>query len=63
MLYLSDLLIRHREVASFRELTALVRRYAEEGERFLGMDIKPDFQDTPRNWEFLLESAFMWGER
>lgn len=63
MLNLSDLLIRHREIESFRDLLALIRSYGEKGERFLNMDIKPDFRDTPRNWESHLESAFTWAGR
>ncbi len=63
MLNLSDLIIQHKDVTTFAELIALIRYRAERGERFLHFDIKPDFPDTPRNWEFQLESAFMWGDR
>ncbi len=63
MLSLSSLIIEYPEVGSFRELLAVVRRRAESGERFLQFDIKPDYPDTPRNWEFQIESAFTWGEK
>lgn len=58
MLNLSDLIIQHPEVESFHDLVALVRRHAEEGEIHLHFDIKPDYVDTPRNWEWQLEAAF-----
>ena len=48
----------------FVDLLAAIRRRAEEGERYmLEVDLKPDYPDTPRNWEFLVEEAFVWGER
>lgn len=58
MLKLSDLIIRHPEVESFHDLVALVRRRAAEGEIHLQFDVKPDYVDTPRNWEWQLEAAF-----
>jgi hypothetical protein len=27
-------------------------------ERFFKMDVKPDYQDTPDNWEDRIEAAF-----
>lgn len=62
MYNLSDLIIQHPEVSSFGELTALVQREASAGMRFLQFDVKPDYRDTPRNWEFLLEGAFYRGK-
>ena len=61
---LSELIIKHPEVSMFVDLLAAIRRRAEEGERYmLEVDLKPDYPDTPRNWEFLVEEAFVWGER
>ncbi|HJO75898.1 MAG TPA: hypothetical protein QGH84_11925 [Rhodospirillales bacterium] len=61
---LSELIIQHPEVSMFVDLLAAIRRRAEEGERYmLEVDLKPDYPDTPRNWEFLVEEAFVWGER
>ena len=60
---LSDLIISHPEVQSFNELSELVVSLAESGERFLHFDIKPDYRDTPRNWELKLEAAFYWGHK
>jgi len=61
---LSDLIIQHPEVSMFVDLLAAIRKRAEEGERYmLEVDLKPDYPDTPRNWEFLVEEAFVWGDR
>ncbi len=61
---LSEVLIQHPEVNSFGELLAVLRSRVETGERFfLEFDIKPEFPDTPRNWEMLVEEAFTYGER
>jgi hypothetical protein len=30
----------------------------ESDERFFQMDVKPDYGDTPENWEDRLEAAF-----
>ena len=57
MLYLSEILIQAHDIASFAELVAAVRERAA-GERFLRMDIKPPYPDTPSNWEDVLEAAF-----
>lgn len=63
MARLSEILIANPDVQSFDELVAVVKAMAESGERFLEPDLKPDFPDTPRNWEDIIESAFMWGHR
>jgi hypothetical protein len=59
----SDLVIEHPEVRSFQDLKRLVMVAAKSGYRFLQFDVKPEFVDTPRNWDLILESAFYWGER
>ena len=63
MANLSDLIIRHPEVNSFEGLVQLVIQAAKDGERFLHFDVEPDYQDTPRNWELKLETAFYWGDK
>ncbi len=63
MANLSDLIIRHPEVGTFDGLVQLVIQAAKDGERFLHFDVKPDYRDTPRNWELKLETAFYWGDR
>ena len=61
---LSELIIQHPEVSMFVDLLATIRKRSEQGERYmLEVDLKPDYPDTPRNWEFLVEEAFVWGER
>jgi hypothetical protein len=58
MLWLSEVLLQHHDVESFVQLLELVKQAARDGERFLRMDIKPPFPDTPENWEDRLEAAF-----
>jgi len=61
MAQLSDLIISHPEVTSFKELETLVQHAGESGEMFLQFDLKPDYKDTPRKWEWILEAAFTRG--
>jgi hypothetical protein len=55
---LSDIIIQHPEVNSFPELLDKVRAMTSEHMIFLNLDVKPDYRDTPRNWEWKLEAAF-----
>jgi hypothetical protein len=50
-------------VTSFDELERLVANAGESGQMFLEFDLKPDYRDTPRKWEWRLESAFTRGTR
>ena len=61
MAQLSDLIIGHPEVDSFETLIELVKHAGESGEMFLQFDVKPDFRDTPKNWQWQLEAAFTRG--
>lgn len=61
MAKLSDVIISNPDVKTFPQLELLVRHLGESGEMFVEMDIKPDFRDTPRKWEWILESAFTRG--
>ena len=61
MAKLSDLIIGHPEVTCFAELEVLVEHAGESGQMFLEFDIKPDYRDTPRKWEWILEAAFTRG--
>ncbi len=61
MAQLSDLIIGHPEVTTFSELEKLVQHAGESGQMFLEFDVKPDFRDTPRNWQWVLEAAFTRG--
>ena len=58
VLKLSDILISNHDLAHFEELTELIRVFAQRGERFLQFDVKPEFPDTPEDWEDRLEAAF-----
>jgi hypothetical protein len=59
MLYLSEVLLRNHDVESFEDLLEVVKKETQEsGEIFFDMDVKPQFADTPDNWEDRLEGAF-----
>jgi hypothetical protein len=58
MANLSDLIISHPEVRSYVDLERLVIEAAKSGMILLYMDLKPDFPDTPRDWQKRLELAF-----
>lgn len=63
MANLSDIIISNPQVKSFDELVEAVTILAANGERFLQFDVKPDYRDTPKNWEIKLETAFYWGDK
>lgn len=57
MRYLSEILLEEHALESFAQLVGAVRKRAAS-ERFLHMDIKPPYFDTPENWQDVLEAAF-----
>jgi hypothetical protein len=63
MAKLSDLIIGNPDVKSFEDLERLVANAGESGQMFLEFDLKPDYKDTPRKWEWRLEAAFTRGTR
>jgi hypothetical protein len=63
LIKVSDLIIEHPEVRSFEDLKRLVVAAAGNGYRFLQFDVKPEFVDTPRNWDLALEAIFYRGDR
>ncbi len=63
LVLLSDLIIRNPQLSTFKELLATIRKHGGDGAILLRIDLKPDYTDTPRNWEMQLENAFTWGER
>src|SRR3990170_3071707 len=63
LIKVSDLIIEHPEVQSFKDLKRLVMMAARSGYRFLQFDVKPEFVDTPRNWDLVLEAVFYQGDR
>ena len=58
MLYLSTLLIEHKDVETFDEFLDVIKQKAIEGEMFIRFDLKPPFPDTPENWQDRVESVF-----
>ncbi len=58
MLWLSELLMEHHELKSFSELKETLSEQVKQGEMFFRMDVRPPFQDTPENWEDILEAVF-----
>ena len=51
------------EQASAEAQVRLVRASARSGYRFLQFDVKPEFVDTPRNWDLILETVFYNSDR
>jgi hypothetical protein len=60
---ISDIIIQHPEIKSFQELMDAVRGITSNDMLFLNFDVKPDFRDTPRDWQWQLERAFTGGKR
>ncbi len=61
MARLSDLIIQHPDVTSFDQLERLVAHAAESGIMHIEFDVKPDYRDTPKKWEWKLETVFARG--
>ncbi len=57
MIYLSELLIQNPGFETFEELLHLIDK-VKEGEIHLKVDIKPNYPDTPSDWEDKIEGAF-----
>ena len=57
MLYLSEVLMQNPQVDSFEQLVEVIKARSRS-EMFFRIDVKPQFQDTPENWEDRLEAAF-----
>jgi hypothetical protein len=55
---LSEIIIHNPQINSFSELLDTVRAMQSDDVLFLNFDVKPDFGDTPRNWQWQLEAAF-----
>jgi hypothetical protein len=58
MIYLSELLIQNAEIENFEGLLNVIRQQAQAGAIHLKIDIKPNYPDTPANWEDQVEGAF-----
>jgi hypothetical protein len=57
MLYLSEILIQNPDLSSFDELLSAVKERSKT-EMFFRIDVKPQYSDTPEDWEDRLEAAF-----
>ena len=57
MLNLSEVLMQNPQVETFEELVSVVTERSKS-EMFFRIDVKPQFEDTPENWEDRLEAAF-----
>ncbi len=55
---ISDIIIQHPEINSFPELLDAVRNMTSDNMLYLNFDVKPDYRDTPRNWQWKMEVAF-----
>ncbi|NOX42382.1 MAG: sulfur relay protein DsrC [Gammaproteobacteria bacterium] len=59
MIYLSEVLIQNPHLNSFDDLMNVIREVVKQtNEVHLKIDIKPNYQDTPANWEDKIEGAF-----
>jgi hypothetical protein len=58
MLWLSEIMIQNPDMENFEQLKEELKKRAAMGELFFRMDVKPQFGDTPPDWEDKLEAAF-----
>jgi hypothetical protein len=59
MLLLSEVMIANPQVDDFESLVETLKAISKASdERFFRMDVKPDYTDTPDNWEDRLEATF-----
>jgi len=57
MLLLSEVLMQNPQVETFDELVEVIKE-RRHGAMFFRIDVKPQFADTPSDWEDRLEAAF-----
>jgi len=60
---ISDIIIQHPDINSFSQLLDAVRGITSDEMLFLQFDVKPDYRDTPKDWQWQLEGAFVGGKR
>lgn len=63
MFYLSDILKQEHETDTFEALLDILREKARSGEVHMNIDVRPPFQDTPKDWENRCEVAFTFPDR
>lgn len=57
MLLLSQVLIQNPQVENFEQLVDTIKELRNT-QMFFRIDVKPQFSDTPEDWEDRLEAAF-----
>ncbi|OQX43169.1 MAG: sulfur relay protein DsrC [Candidatus Sedimenticola endophacoides] len=57
MLLLSEILIQNPQLDTFEELLEVIRQ-RRQGAMLFRIDVKPQYADTPTDWEDRLEAAF-----
>lgn len=57
MLHLSEIMIQNPHLDSFADLLAIIQERKTEAIH-LKIDIKPNYPDTPADWEDKIEGAF-----
>ena len=60
---ISNIIIHNPEINCFDDLLEAVRGITSDEVLFLDFDIKPDYRDTPRDWQSQLEAVFAGGAR
>ncbi len=63
MFYLSDILKVEHDLDNFEDLLEIVRNKARGGELHMDVDVRPPFQDTPKDWQDRVEVAFTFPDR
>lgn len=48
---------------SFEDLLEILRNKARSGEIHMNIDVRPPFQDTPKDWENRCEVVFTFPDR
>ena len=61
--HISDIIIKNPGINSFTELMDALRDITSDDMLFLDFDVKPDYRDTPRDWQWQLEGAFAGGRQ
>jgi hypothetical protein len=57
MLLLSEVLIQNPQIEDFDDLIQVIKE-RKQGEMFFRIDVKPQYYNTPEDWEDRLEAAF-----
>ncbi len=61
LMLLSEFIITNPQVTSFQGLLEVIGDQKQHRAVLLEIDLKPEYPDTPRDWQELVDSAFTWG--